>query len=136
MPLALCLMEAQPLAMALAFLAVLFGGTPASAPLGVGEIALLLLGLLWWAMALAYFQTRGRIRSPQAMTFLRLCGLFVAWGILGLSQLPHLADLGLDLRVSCSLARRSSRSGSGGVDSRVRAWASPMNRSRPHLKWD
>lgn len=86
-------MEAQPLAMAVAFLSVLFGGTPDSAPLSVGEIALFLLGLLWWAMALASWQARGRIRSPQVVASLRLGGLLAAWGALVLSNFSHLADV-------------------------------------------
>lgn len=93
LPLALSLMEAQPFALGLAFLAVLFGGTPADAPLSMGALLLLLLGLLWWAMLLAHWQARGRLRSARLRALLRLCGLLVAWGALCVPFLSHLSDL-------------------------------------------
>jgi len=93
LPLALSLMEAQPFGLSLAFLTVLFGGTPADAPLSMGELLLLLLGLLWWAMLLAHWQARGQLRSARLRALLRLCGLLVAWGALGVPFLSHLFDL-------------------------------------------
>ena len=86
-------MEAQPLALAVVFLTVLVGGAPTDAPLSVGEILLILLGFLWWALALAYAQGREIFRSTSLRTALRLCSLFVAWGVLSWPFLMHLSDL-------------------------------------------
>ena len=93
LPLALSLVEAQPFALGLAFLAVLFGGMPADAPLSMGALLLLLLGLLWWAMLLAHWQARGRLRSARLRALLRLCGLLLAWGALCVPFLSRLPDL-------------------------------------------
>lgn len=87
LPIALSLMEAQPMAMFLALAALLVSGNRDAAPLNVGELTLLLLGLLWWAMALATLHARGRLRSSRLLAFLRLCGLLVAWGALALPLL-------------------------------------------------
>lgn len=85
-PFALSLMEAQPPAMVLALGTVLVSGNSANAPLGVGQLALLQLGLLWWAMALAFFQARGHLRVPRVHALLRLGSLFVAWLVF---TVPH-----------------------------------------------
>ncbi|HLI06048.1 MAG TPA: DUF4129 domain-containing protein [Ktedonobacteraceae bacterium] len=50
LPIATSVMEAQPLALIVAVLTLLFTHKLADMPLGVAEIALLELGLLWWAM--------------------------------------------------------------------------------------
>lgn len=92
LPLTLSVMEAQPIAMVIALLTLLSGNTLARAPLGVGEVILLLLGLLWWAMLLAALKARGRLRASFLQTPLRLGSLFVAWGIVAFPQLAGLGD--------------------------------------------
>lgn len=54
LPLALSFMDAQPIGIALAMLTFFATQTPNGEILSTGEIALLLLGLLWWAMGIAY----------------------------------------------------------------------------------
>jgi hypothetical protein len=90
-PLALCVMEAQPIAMVIALFTLLGGSTLAHVPLGIGAVLLLQLGLLWWAMALAFLQISGRLRSGRVLAMLRLCGLLIAWLLV---SLPRLAVLG------------------------------------------
>jgi hypothetical protein len=81
-PLALSVMEAQPLAMVLALGALLVSGTSANALLSVGQLTWLLLGFLWWAIALAFFHARGRLRSTRVLALLRLGSLLVVWLVL------------------------------------------------------
>src|SRR5438477_7129124 len=50
LPLTVSAMEAQPIALVIALLTVLVAGPKATPPIGAGEIALVALGLLWWAM--------------------------------------------------------------------------------------
>src|SRR6266704_2287485 len=50
-PTAICVMETQPIVLALTLVAVAFLGSSAVLPLGEGSITLLLLGLHWWAKA-------------------------------------------------------------------------------------
>lgn len=92
LPLTLSVMEAQPIAMGIALLTLLSGSTLARAPLGIGELAVLLLGLLWWAMLLAALKARGHLRSAFLQTLLRLGSLLVVWGIVAFPQLAELGD--------------------------------------------
>ncbi len=50
LPLAVSSMEAQPIALVIAFLTLLIAGSKTTSPFGAGAIALVALGLLWWAM--------------------------------------------------------------------------------------
>lgn len=62
-PIAISVMEAQPIALVIALLTRMVGGTSATAPIGVGSIALVALGLLWWAMVVEHIvrhSSRGR----------------------------------------------------------------------------
>ena len=79
-------MEAQPLALIIAVLTLIFTRTLADIPLGVGEIALLELGLLWWAMFVENrFPTRGRESAR-----LHLVGWLVALAVTVGPLLPSL----------------------------------------------
>src|SRR5437588_7180128 len=49
-PLAASSMEAQPIALVIVLLTLMVAGTTATPPLGAGGVALVALGLLWWAM--------------------------------------------------------------------------------------
>lgn len=60
-PLTVSVMEAQPIALVITLLTVLVGGTKATSPIGAGEIALVALGLLWWAMIVESFARRRSI---------------------------------------------------------------------------
>jgi hypothetical protein len=69
-------MEAQPIAMLIALLTVLVAGPNTIPPIGAGEIALVALGLLWWAMVvegIAWLRSIGR----QAI-WLYILGWFLA----------------------------------------------------------
>ena len=78
-------MEAQPFALAIALLAILVAGTSASPPFGAGSIALIALGLQWWALFVERVATR-RLKSKQAIA-LHALGWFVAFT---LSTAPYL----------------------------------------------
>lgn len=71
----LSVMEAQPLAMILAYVSQLASGNSANAPLNWQELTLLQLGFLWWAIALALLEQRQRLRSARTRSLLRLCSL-------------------------------------------------------------
>src|SRR5215471_19225969 len=63
-PIAVCVMETQPIVLALTLFAVAFLGS-GELPLGEGSITLLLLGLHWWAKAVSVL-TQGRFNVTRA----------------------------------------------------------------------
>src|SRR5205807_3078599 len=75
-PVAICVMETQPIVLVLAFGATAFLGDSNAVPLSEGSITLLLLGLHWWARAVSALR-QGRLRTMIA----RLLGLFLAIAI-------------------------------------------------------
>jgi hypothetical protein len=85
-PIVLSAMEAQPVALILALLTRIFVGSKASPSLNAGLIALVALGLLWWAMLVPYF-TRDPARKKDT-GWLYLLGWFVAFAILVGPYLP------------------------------------------------
>lgn len=81
-------MEAQPLALIVAVLTLVFTGTLTGMLLGVGEIALLELGLLWWAM---FVENRSRRASRSGGSArLHLVGWLVALAVMVGLLLPSL----------------------------------------------
>jgi hypothetical protein len=76
-PLTVSAMEAQPIALVIALLTVLVGGTKATPPLGAGEIALVALGLLWWAMIVEH-SARHRCSERQVL-WLHILGWLLAF---------------------------------------------------------
>jgi hypothetical protein len=79
-PIATGIMEAQPIALVLLFGALLFTGRSADAPLGMGSIVLLLVGLHWWAMLVRRVLQRGT--SEKRAKLLYLAGLPLAAAIM------------------------------------------------------
>lgn len=75
-PIAICIMETQPIVLVLTLAAVALLGYNATLPLDEGSITLLLLGLHWWAKAVSTF-TQRRTNTTLAR-FLELLGLFLA----------------------------------------------------------
>jgi hypothetical protein len=76
LPLSVSVMEAQPIAMLIALLTVLVGGPHGTPPIGAGEIALVALGLLWWAMVV---EGIARLRSiGRQAIWLYILGWFLA----------------------------------------------------------
>jgi hypothetical protein len=69
-------MEAQPIALVIALLAILVAGPKTTPPIGAGEIALVSLGLLWWAMIMEGIARRRSI-GRQAI-WLYILGWFLA----------------------------------------------------------
>lgn len=62
-PVALSVMEAQPIALGVILVTSMFSAGTATPPVGAGVIAVLVLGLLWWAMVVEYLARRaGRTR--------------------------------------------------------------------------
>jgi hypothetical protein len=79
LPIAISVMEAQPLALIIAVLTLVFTGSLTDMPLGVGEIVLLDLGLLWWTM-LVENRTRHLLTRTRAAR-LHLLGWLLALAI-------------------------------------------------------
>ena len=77
LPLAVSVMEAQPFALAIALLAIMVAGASASPPFGAGSIALIALGLQWWALFVEHVAAR-RLKSKQTIA-LHSLGWFVAF---------------------------------------------------------
>ena len=77
-PIAICLMEVQPIALTLILLSFTFSGVVNAWPLGEVSITLLLLGLRWWAMLVHALMRRGM--SKEEGQPLQVLGLFVALG--------------------------------------------------------
>src|SRR6266516_2525001 len=88
-PLTVSAMEAQPIALVIALLTVLVAGPKAAPPIGAGEIALVALGLLWWAMIVESF-VRRRFIGRRAI-WLYILGWFLAFIAVVGPYLPSLA---------------------------------------------
>src|SRR5437667_5374986 len=87
-PTAICVMETQPIVLALTFIAIALLGSSAVLPLGAGSITLLLLSLHWWAKAVSAL-TQGRFYTTRAR-LLQLLGLFLA---VALAVVTHISLL-------------------------------------------
>jgi hypothetical protein len=82
-------MEAQPIALVIALLTALVGGTKATPPIGAGEIALVALGLLWWAMIVEGIARRRS--SARQVIGLYILGWLIAFIAVVGPYLPSLA---------------------------------------------
>lgn len=91
LPLTVSVMEAQPIAMVIALLTVLVAGSIATPPIGAGEIALVALGLLWWAMMVEGIARRRPI-GRQAIWLYILGWLLALIAVVG-QYLPSLGKL-------------------------------------------
>jgi hypothetical protein len=89
LPLTVSVMEAQPIAMLVALLTVLVAGPNATPPIGAGEIALVALGLLWWAMIMEGIARRRSI-GRQAIWLYILGWLLAFIAVVG----PFLLSVG------------------------------------------
>lgn len=76
LPLAVSSMEAQPIALVIAFLTLLVSGPKTAPPFGAGVIALVALGLLWWAMSVEHI-IRQRFQGKRP-TWLHLLSWLIA----------------------------------------------------------
>jgi hypothetical protein len=85
-------MEAQSIGMVLAFATFVVTGSLLAVPLERGHIALLILGLLWWAMGVEYLQRIGRLRTAHLIAGLHLCSLLVVWILLIGPLVPALSQ--------------------------------------------
>jgi Domain of unknown function (DUF4129) len=83
-PLAASNMEAQPIAL----LTLMVAGTQATPPLGPGGVALVSLGLLWWAMIVEHIVRRPSWRRRAA--WLHFLGWLVAFAVVVGPRLPSL----------------------------------------------
>jgi hypothetical protein len=90
LPLSVSAMEAQPIGMAVALVLLLFTQTLKVSALDIGSIALLLLGLLWWAMLVEYLHLSQRVKDARLVTLLHLCGWLLALAVVVGPQAPDL----------------------------------------------
>jgi len=97
-PTAICVMETQPIVLALTLVSIAVLGTSAVLPLGAGSITLLLLGLHWWAKAVSNL-TQGSFYITRARLF-QLLGLFLA---VGLTIVTHVSLLNNTLALFFSI---------------------------------
>jgi hypothetical protein len=84
LPLTVSMMEAQPIALVIAFLSLLVAGPKAPEPIGAGEVALVSLGLIWYAMIVEHITRRRSIRRAiwlymlgWLLAFLAIVGPFL-----------------------------------------------------------
>src|SRR3989442_12596133 len=89
-PIALSVMETQPIALGLTFLALAFLQDSTAVSLDAESITLLLLGLHWWARAVSAL-TQGRLSTTRAR-LLQLLGLFLAIAITVVTHISLLND--------------------------------------------
>src|SRR6266700_5137381 len=90
-PVAICVMETQPIVLVLAFGATAFLGDTNAVPLSEGSITLLLLGLHWWARAVSAL-TQGR-SSRTRVRLLQLLGLCLAIAITVVTHISLLNNI-------------------------------------------
>ncbi len=81
-------MEAQPLALGIMLLTRIIVGANTSSPIGAGSIALLELGLLWWAMITQHII--GRMAKRTLALPFYLAGWLVAFAVVAGPLLPSL----------------------------------------------
>ncbi len=89
LPVASSVMLAQPIGLAVALLMLLVAQTPTASSIPIGQSALLLLGLLWWAMLVEHLSRTRRWRKA-VITLLHILGWLLA---LILAVGPHLLPL-------------------------------------------
>jgi hypothetical protein len=106
-------MEAQPIALVIALLTVLVAGPKATPPIGAGEIALVSLGLLWWAMMVEGIARRRSIGRRAIWLYILgwLLALIAVVGpyLLSVGKLEHVFDVLLGVVLVTWLWRRSMR---------------------------
>jgi uncharacterized protein DUF4129 len=93
-PIAASVMEAQPIALVIVLLTVMMTGTKAMPPFGAAGIALIALGLLWWAM-LVERVIRRTLKGRRA-AWLHFLGWLAAFAVVVGPRLPSL-DKGEDI---------------------------------------
>ena len=81
LPIAVSSMEAQPLGLAGVLILFLFTRTFAVSELTPLSIAILMLGLLWWAMGVEALLLKGRVRKREHLLALRVLGYVGALAI-------------------------------------------------------
>src|SRR6266487_580086 len=86
LPVASSVMMAQPIGLAVALLMLLVARTPTASSIPIGQVALLLLGLLWWAMFVEHLSQRRRWQK-SVVTLLHVLGWLLA---LIITMSPHL----------------------------------------------
>jgi hypothetical protein len=86
LPVASSIMMAQPIGLAVAFLMLLVARTPTASSIPIGQTALLLLGLLWWAMVVEHLSQTRHWKKPVT-TLLHILGWLLA---LMIAVSPHL----------------------------------------------
>jgi MFS family permease len=84
-PIAASSMEAQPIAL----LTLMVAGTNATPPLGAGGVALVALGLLWWAMVVEHIVQRSS--RGRRTAWLHFLGWLAAFAVVVGPRLPSLA---------------------------------------------
>src|SRR6266487_1500597 len=89
LPIASSVMMAQPIGLAVALLMLLVARTPTASSIPIGQVALLLLGLLWWAMFVEHLSQRRRWQK-SVVTLLHILGWLLA---LIITISPHLFPL-------------------------------------------
>src|SRR6266487_3311123 len=77
LPVASSLMMAQPIGLAVALLMLLVARAPTASSIPIGQVALLLLGLLWWAMFVEHLSQRRRWQK-SVVTLLHVLGWLLA----------------------------------------------------------
>ena len=91
-PVAICLMEVQPIAFTLILISFPFSGVVNAWPLGEVTMTLLLLGLRWWAM-LVYALMRHGMDKTEGQP-LQVLGLIIALGVMVATHLWFVNFLG------------------------------------------
>ncbi len=87
-PIAASSMEAQPIALVIVLLTLMVAGTNATPPLGAGGVALVALGLLWWAMVVEHIVQRSS--RGRRTAWLHFLGWLVAFAVIVGPRLPFL----------------------------------------------
>jgi hypothetical protein len=90
-PIAISIMESQPIIIILAIFAPLFSSGGQSVPLGETTITLLLLGLLWWAMLGKSFVLRGV--SERKVQIWQVGGLVLALAAVGAVSFGQIGNI-------------------------------------------
>jgi len=115
-PLAISTMEAQPIALGIALLTVMVTKDISASPIGAGGIALVALGLLWWAMLVEHSIQRST--HGRRMAWLHFLGWFVAFVLTAGPYIPSLVNgesipaVLIDLVLLTWFWRRGHRQGS------------------------
>src|SRR5207244_1093543 len=81
-------MEAQTIALVIVLLTLMVAGTNATPPFGVGGVALVALGLLWWAMVVEHIVQRSS--RGRRTAWLHFLGWLAAFTVVVGPRLPFL----------------------------------------------